>query len=57
MREVAAFAASKAPPENFGVGLLGAYVAWIAIVAALYPLCRWFARVKRRRRDWWLSYL
>jgi uncharacterized membrane protein len=57
MREVEAFAASKAPPENFSVGLLGAYVAWIAIVAALYPLCRWFARVKRRRRDWWLSYL
>jgi uncharacterized membrane protein len=23
----------------------------------LYPLCRWFAGVKRRRRDWWLSYL
>jgi hypothetical protein len=23
----------------------------------LYPLCRWFAEVKRRRRDWWLSYL
>jgi uncharacterized membrane protein len=55
--QVAVFAASKAPPESFGVGLLGVYVAWIAIVAALYPLCRWFAQVKRRRRYWWLTYL
>jgi uncharacterized membrane protein len=51
------FAASRSPPENFGVGLGGAYVAWIVLIAALYPLCRWFAGVKRRRRDWWLSYL
>ncbi len=55
--QVAALAASKAPPESFGVGLLGVYVAWIAIVAALYPVCRWFARFKRRRRDWWITYL
>jgi hypothetical protein len=27
------------------------------IMTALYPACRWFAGVKRRRRDWWLSYL
>jgi uncharacterized membrane protein len=53
--QVAAFAASRAPLESFGVGLLGVYVAWIAIVAALYPLCRWFARFKRRRRDWWIT--
>ncbi len=26
-------------------------------VVAVYPLCRWFAAVKQRRRDWWLSYL
>jgi hypothetical protein len=26
-------------------------------VAVLYPLCRWFAAVKRTRRDPWLSYL
>jgi len=24
---------------------------------ALYPLCRWFAAVKQRRTDAWLSYL
>jgi uncharacterized membrane protein len=33
------------------------YVAWIAVLAIIYPLCRWWARVKRTRRDWWLSYM
>ena len=33
------------------------YVGWILIVIALYPMCRAFADVKARRRDWWLSYL
>ena len=23
----------------------------------LYPLCRWFAALKQRRTEWWLSYL
>ncbi len=44
-------------PSNFGWDLWVAYAVWIAIVAGLYPLCRWFAGVKERRRDWWLSYL
>jgi hypothetical protein len=30
---------------------------WALVVALLYPLCRWVADVKARRRDWWLSYL
>lgn len=58
LADVAAFVKSSAPPSEFGVGLLGAYVVWIAAVFVLYPACRWFAGVKRRRRDlWWLSYL
>jgi uncharacterized membrane protein len=44
-------------PANFGYRLWVVYVVWIGIVAALYPLCRWFAGIKARRRDWWLSYL
>jgi uncharacterized membrane protein len=44
-------------PEGFGVGLLGVYLIWLAVVAALYPLCRWIAGVKARRKDWWLSYV
>ena len=55
LREVQALATDRAPPENFGVGLIGTYVTWMALVAALYPVCRWFARIKRRRCYWWLG--
>ena len=44
-------------PPNFGFGLWVAYAVWIGVVAALYPVCRWYAQLKARRRDWWLSYL
>ena len=27
------------------------------VTAALYPVCLWYARLKARRRDWWLGYL
>ena len=33
------------------------YVAWIVVLALLYPLCRYWQALKARRRDWWLSYL
>jgi hypothetical protein len=33
------------------------YAVWLAVVIAMYPLCRWFAGLKQRRSDWWLSYL
>jgi uncharacterized membrane protein len=51
------FGIQAAPPEGLGLSLGGTYAAWILVIAALYPACRWFAGVKRRRRDWWLSYL
>ncbi|MBQ0799855.1 MAG: DUF1624 domain-containing protein [Porticoccaceae bacterium] len=44
-------------PKEFGVGLIAVYAFWFAVVLAFYPACRWFAGVKARRRDWWLSYL
>jgi len=44
-------------PADYGYGLGGVYLVWIGIVLLFYPLCRWFAGVKERRRDWWLSYL
>jgi len=40
-----------------GVDLAGVYVVWIVLVIVMYPLCRWYAGVKQRRKDWWLSYL
>ncbi|MEP6709730.1 MAG: heparan-alpha-glucosaminide N-acetyltransferase domain-containing protein [Verrucomicrobiota bacterium] len=44
-------------PRDYGYSLLVVYLIWIAVVVLLYPLCRWFARVKQERRDVWLSYL
>jgi uncharacterized membrane protein len=44
-------------PDGYGYGLPVVYAVTAAVVAALYPLCRWFAALKRRRRDPWLSYL
>lgn len=52
--------AVKPPPGPAGsamLGLVATYVAWLAAILLLYPACRWFARIKQRRRDWWLSYL
>jgi uncharacterized membrane protein len=44
-------------PPGWGYPLPIVYAVWAAIVAALYLPCRWFASIKARRRDWWLSYL
>lgn len=40
---------------GFNLGVV--YLCWIVGVLLLYPLCKWYAGVKQRRRDWWLSYL
>jgi uncharacterized membrane protein len=45
------------PPHGNGFSLIVVYVSWISGVLLLYPLCKWFAAVKARRKDWWLSYL
>jgi len=45
------------PPPGAGFSLPVVYAIWLALVAALYLPCRWFAGVKARRKDWWLSYL
>jgi uncharacterized membrane protein len=47
---------AKAFPQGFGYDLWVAYAVWITIVAALYPLCRWYSGVKERSRAPWLSY-
>jgi len=44
-------------PKGYGVSLGVVYLIWLAVVATLYPLCRWVASVKARRTDWWLSYV
>ena len=49
--------APQLEPPGYGYDLPVVYLVWLGVVAALYPVCRWFAAVKSRRRDAWLSYL
>ncbi len=44
-------------PAGTGYALGWVYVAWISIVVALYPLCRWYHYYKSTRQHWWLGYL
>jgi uncharacterized membrane protein len=44
-------------PEGYGTNLKGVYVVWLLVLVILYPLCKLMAKVKRERKDWWLSYL
>jgi uncharacterized membrane protein len=46
-----------AAPDNVGFNLLTVWAVWLAGVLLIYPLCKWYAGVKARRTDWWLSYL
>ena len=45
------------PDPGWGFGLAAVYAFWAVTVLLLYPVCRWFAGVKSRRKDPWLSYL
>ncbi|HEY9125702.1 MAG TPA: hypothetical protein VIM62_01165, partial [Acidobacteriaceae bacterium] len=44
-------------PRGFGYPLWVTYAVWAGLVTALYPLCRWYAGVKARSKNRWLSYL
>jgi uncharacterized membrane protein len=43
-------------PPGWGYSLPVVYLVWGVVVVTLYPLCRWFAGVRQRRSDAWLSY-
>jgi len=44
--------------RNVGLSLGAVYVIWILVVAALYPLCRWYQRYRENNPSkLWLSYL
>jgi uncharacterized membrane protein len=43
-------------PIDYTYDLVATYLAWGAAVLLLYPVCRWFADLKARRRDWWWLY-
>lgn len=44
-------------PAWYGTTLPGVYLAWALVILVMYFPCRWFAGLKSRRRDWWLSYI
>lgn len=44
-------------PPGYGYPLWVVYAVWLAVVALMYPICLWYARLKARRGDWWLSYV
>ncbi|WP_163836130.1 DUF1624 domain-containing protein [Spartinivicinus ruber] len=48
---------ATAIPADFGFSLPVVYLVWLIIILALYPACKWFADIKAKRKNWWLSYL
>ena len=44
-------------PDAYSPSLLRAYVAWILTLLAMYWPCKWFVGIRRRHKQWWLSYL
>ena len=49
------------PPKGTGASpeypLFVTYLAWAVTLAALYPICRYYAALKATKRRWWMSYL
>jgi hypothetical protein len=50
-------AALGTPPEGWALSLPGIYAVWAVVLALVYLPCRWFAGVKARHPEGWLSYL
>jgi uncharacterized membrane protein len=48
---------SPPAPDGYTWSLALLYAVWALVVVVLYLACRWFARVKAGRTDWWLRYL
>ena len=48
---------SPPPPEGYAWGLGTLYLVWAVALVLLTVPCRWFAALKQRRGEWWLSYL
>jgi hypothetical protein len=44
-------------PQGYGNDLPFVYLMWLTVIAVLYLPCLWFMALRRRRSDWWLSYL
>jgi len=45
---------AKAPEVSLSLG--GVYLVWLLVLVLLYPICLWFAALKKNGRGWWWSY-
>ena len=45
------------PPDGYIWSLALLYLVWAITIVILYFPCRWFAKIKATRREWWLKYL
>jgi hypothetical protein len=45
------------PPNGYGYGLGIVYLMWLIALVILYFPCKWYADLKQRQKDWWLSYV
>jgi hypothetical protein len=43
-------------PPGYGYSLAVVYVIWMGVVVTLYPVCKWFSRVKQKNKSVLLSY-
>jgi uncharacterized membrane protein len=44
-------------PPGWGLTLPLVYLLWAFVVVVMYPLCRWYAAVKKHSSNRWLSYI
>jgi uncharacterized membrane protein len=44
-------------PPGWGARTDIVVLLWVLVVVIMFPLCRWYADLKRRRTDWWLAYI
>jgi uncharacterized membrane protein len=49
--------ANPPAPQGYRWSLPLLYAIWAIALVILYFACRWFARLKAQREDWWLRYL
>ena len=46
------------PKNGDGLSLFGVYMAWLSVLAFLYPICIWYGRYKAQHKEQtWLRYL
>lgn len=44
-------------PESYEPSLWVVYISWALIVLALYPVCLLYAKLRKRKRYWWMTYI